>query len=520
MKYYLGIDVGTGSARAGLFDENGALLATAKHDIKMHHPHTGWAEQSTVDIWQAVCHAVRQTLTAAALPGDAVTAIGFDATCSLALADSDFQPLALNDSGCDVIVWMDQRAVHEAAACSATGAEPLHYVGGTMSPEMQMPKLLWLKRNRPDLWAKLGYAGDLSDWLTRQATGHNTRSTCTLTCKWGYMPHHTPGWDRGFLAQIGMEDVLERAQLPETAAPVGSAIGTLTTQAAAELGLHPGCIVSAGMIDAHAGAVLSFALVAPSAIPHTLGLVAGTSNCHMALNPQALTVPGVWGPYRGVVLPDYWLNEGGQTASGALLEHLIANYRGADNYQPDIHGNIAQALLADYDSGRDPAPATHILPDFIGNRSPYADPSLRGVISGLTFTDAATTFRHTYWAAATAIAYGTRAIMARMSEHGYQFRHIVLTGGHAKSPLLTALYADATGCDLILPDCDEPVLLGSAMTACAAAHGGDLPRALQQLAPSSRILPANPMRQALHQARYEHFSALYRNYQSRPRAAS
>ena len=140
--------------------------------------------------------------------------------------------------------------------------------------------------------------------------------------------------------------------------------------------------------------------------------------------------------------------------------------------------------------------------------------------SGLTFTDAETTFRHTYWAAATAIAYGTRAIMARMSEHGYQFRHIVLTGGHAKSPLLTALYADATGCDLILPDCDEPVLLGSAMTACAAAHGGDLPRALQQLAPSSRILPANPMRQALHQARYEHFSALYRNYQSRPRTVS
>ena len=389
-----------------------------------------------------------------------------------------------------------------------------------MSPEMQMPKLLWLKRNRPDLWAKLGYAGDLSDWLTRQATGHNTRSTCTLTCKWGYMPHRTPGWDRGFLAQIGMEDVLERAQLPETAAPVGSAIGTLTTQAAAELGLHPGCIVSAGMIDAHAGAVLSFALVAPSAIPHTLGLVAGTSNCHMALNPQALTVPGVWGPYRGVVLPDYWLNEGGQTASGALLEHLIANYRGADNYQPDIHGNIAQALLADYDSGRDPAPATHILPDFIGNRSPYADPSLRGVISGLTFTDAETTFRHTYWAAATAIAYGTRAIMARMSEHGYSFRQIVLTGGHAKSPLLTALYADATACDLILPDCDEPVLLGSAMTACAAAHGGDLPLALQQLAPGSRILPANPARKALHQARYEHFTALYRDYQNRPRAAS
>lgn len=510
MKHYLGIDVGTGSARAGLFSADGTLLATARHDIRMHRPYPDRAEQSTADIWQAVCRSVREALGKAAIPAESVAAIGFDATCSLALADRDFNPLPLAaDNDCDVIVWMDQRAVAEAAECSATGCEPLDYVGGTMSPEMQMPKLLWLKRHRPDLWERLGYAGDLSDWLTRKATGKNTRSVCTLTCKWGFMPHKNPSWDNNFLTKIGMEDVLMRANLPQSAAPVGSAIGTLTAQAAAELGLHENCTVSAGMIDAHAAAVLSFALVEDKDIPHTLGLVAGTSNCHMALHGDALPVPGVWGPYCGVVLPGHWLNEGGQTTTGALLEHLITILRGSDAYLPDIHAAVGRELLERYAQGTDPAPDTHILPDFLGNRSPHADPAIRGILSGLTFTDAQETFRDLYWAAASAIACGTRAIMERMESRGYRFRHIVLTGGHAKSPLLVRLYADTTGCGLILPDTDEPVLLGSAMCACAADHGGDLQTALQSLAPDSHILAANPATRALHNARYARFSDLY-----------
>lgn len=514
MNYYFGIDVGTGSARAGLFDETGKLIGSAKHDIQMTRPHTGWAEQSTRDIWHAVCYSVQEVLKHSQISPAHVKAIGFDATCSLALADKDFQALSIAEDGNerDVIVWMDQRAVTEAKECSATGCEPLNYVGGTMSPEMQMPKLLWLKRHRPDIWAKLGYAGDLSDWLTRKATGKNDRSICTLTCKWGFMPHKSASWDSAFLSKLDLNDVIERAQLPETASLVGRAIGTLTAQSASELGLSEDCVVSAGMIDAHAGAVLSFALVGDDEKPQTLGLVAGTSNCHMALNPKQILVSGVWGPYHGAVLPEYWLNEGGQTTTGALLEHLIQNFKGSEVYQPDIHGRVSEALLNEY-CENDPAPNTHILPDFLGNRSPHANPDVRGVISGLTFTTSEETFRQVYWAGATAIAYGTRAIMERMSENGYEFKQIVLTGGHAKSPLLTQLYADATGCDLILPDTDEPVLLGSAMTACSA-HLGDFKRALAQMKPSSHLLKANPNQEALHQRRYEQFLKLYAHDQA------
>lgn len=513
MKHYIGIDVGTGSARAGIFNETGTLLGVAKHNIAMTRPQPTWAEQSTSDIWHAIAIAIKGALQQSGLSGADINAVGFDATCSLALADKDFQPLSIAEDNNvrDVIVWMDQRAVAEAKACCETGAEPLDYVGGTMSPEMQMPKLLWLKRHRPELWTQLGYAGDLSDWLTRKATGSNARSVCTLTCKWGFMPHKSPSWDSDFLAQLDLSDVRERANLPDTAMPVGSSIGTLTAQAAEDLGLTTDCVVSAGMIDAHAAAVLSFSLLRPDAIPETLGLVAGTSNCHMAMHTDSLLVPGVWGPYHGVVHPNYWLNEGGQTTTGALLEHLIQSYRGADEFLPDIHANVSKALLEFYQKGVDPAPETDILPDFLGNRSPHADPNLRGVISGLSFTTTKETFAHTYWAAACAIAYGTRAIIERMQDNGYQFKRIVLTGGHAKSPLLTRLYADTTGCDLLLPQTDEPVLLGSAMTACASAHGGDLSEAMK-LAPAVEHFAYESDKKALHDKRYERFEKLYRHY--------
>ncbi len=512
MKYYIGVDVGTGSARAGVFDEKGNQLGLAKCEITTVNPQIGWAEQSSHNIWKAVCFSVKNAINKSKLKSTDITAIGFDATCSLALADKNFNPLSLSsDSERDVILWMDQRAVTEAQECSNTNTEPLNYVGGTMSPEMQMPKLLWLKRNRPDIWNKLGYAGDLSDWLTRKATGSNARSVCTLTCKWGFMPHKNESWDKEFLSAIDLCDVIEKADLPQKAEPVGAAIGYLTQQAAYDLGLHTNCIVSAGMIDAHAGAVVSFSLLKSEKISQTLGLVAGTSNCHMALNDKMLSIAGVWGPYQGVVKSDYWLNEGGQTATGALLEYLIQNYKGADNYLPDIHNSVSKELYSEYMNNNDPAPNVHILPDFIGNRAPYADPTLRGVISGLTFTTAQETFKQIYWAAACSIAYGTRAIMERMQENGYDFEQIVLTGGHSKSNLLKQLYADATGCDLILPKVDEPVLLGSAMTACAATFQGSFEQALK-LAPSVEYFYCDKSKKDFHNKRYQSFKLLYKHY--------
>ena len=95
---FLGIDVGTGSARAGLFDDTGRMLASAKHDICMWREAGSIVEQSSDDIWQAVCASVRGALAKAEVAPSAVAGIGFDATCSLVVLGPGGQPVSVSFS--------------------------------------------------------------------------------------------------------------------------------------------------------------------------------------------------------------------------------------------------------------------------------------------------------------------------------------------------------------------------------------------------------------------------------------
>src|SRR3981081_2675108 len=147
---FIGIDVGTSSARAGVFDEKGSLLSTARHPITVWHEAGTVVEQSSSDIWAACVASVRAAMAEAALPPSAVRGIGFDATCSLVVLDTAANPITVSTSGDDgrnVIVWMDHRATAEARSINDTQDDVLRYVGGSVSPEMEIPKLLWLKRH-------------------------------------------------------------------------------------------------------------------------------------------------------------------------------------------------------------------------------------------------------------------------------------------------------------------------------------------------------------------------------------
>jgi FGGY-family pentulose kinase len=187
--FYLGIDVGTGSARAGIFDASGTMRGMGVEPIQIWRPQEDFVEQSSDDIWQACGRAVRAALAEAELEGRQIRGIGFDATCSLVALGAGDAPLTVSPSGDDrqnVIVWMDHRAVDQAARITATQHEVLRYVGGIISPEMEPPKLLWLKEHMPDTWKRAARFFDLPDFLSYRATGIDTRSMCTTVCKWTY----------------------------------------------------------------------------------------------------------------------------------------------------------------------------------------------------------------------------------------------------------------------------------------------------------------------------------------------
>ncbi len=511
-KFVCAVDVGTASVRAGLFTPAGHMLSRAVRAIGLHEGSDGQAEQSSGDIWNAVCDAVKAARSEAGIEAAAVAAIAFDATCSLVLLDQAGAPMALGPDGRDTIAWFDHRAVQEAAHITGIAHRVIDHVGGTMSPEMQTPKLLWLKRHRPELWARLGHAMDLTDFLSWRASGSPVRSLCTLTAKWTYLPDEG-GWQDGFLAAAGLDDLRQRANLDTGVLPPGTAAGALTGKAAVELGLAKGTVVATGLIDAFAGTLGILGGCAPDRIGSTLGLIAGTSSCMMAMTTAPVMARGIWGPFKDAILPGFHVSEGGQSATGATFDHVL-RWFGRTSDTPDaLHARVVDrlhVLLAE----RGPALGNtlHVLPDFNGNRSPLADPFARAVISGLTLDTSFDALCILYWRAGVGLAAGLRQIAGHMGEEGQPVERVHVAGGHLRNPLLIQLYADMTGLPLFVPDEPDAVLLGTAMLAGAAGglHSGLMAAAQAMAAPLSVVRP-DPARRAACDRDYRAFLAMQRH---------
>ncbi|CDZ70253.1 FGGY-family pentulose kinase [Neorhizobium galegae bv. orientalis] len=480
--HLVAVDIGTGSARAGVFDRDGRLLAKAKHPILMFRPKQNHAEHDSEDIWAATCRSVREAMAEAGMTADRVAAIGFDATCSLVARDREGRPLSVSTTGKanhDTIVWLDHRAIRQAEQLSATGHKVLEFSGGSLSPEMEMPKLMWLKQHLPQSWARAGYFFDLADFLTWKATGSAARSRCTLTAKWNYLAHEKPGWSADYLALAGLEDLLEKGGLPDDTIGAGTSVGGLSRQAAEELGLDTKVQVAPGMIDAYAGAFgvlggVSGGASEGSKLETSVALIGGTSSCIVAFTKDSKPGRSLWGPYYEAILPGHWLVEGGQSAAGALLDHIVMMHAAGGEPTAELHGRIiARVGELRAETEGDIAPNLHVLPDFHGNRSPLADPHATGVISGLTLDTSFDGLCRLYWRTCVSIALGIRHILDALSDYGYRFETLHVTGGHVNNPLLIELYADVTGRKVVIPENRDAVLLGTAMAAAVAGgvHG-------------------------------------------------
>ncbi|PSN39166.1 FGGY carbohydrate kinase domain-containing protein [Blattella germanica] len=418
--YFVGVDVGTGSVRAAVVSTSGKLLHVSAKDTKTWSPKAGYFEQSTDDIWQAICHVVKDVTRH--VPREAVKGIGFDATCSLAVIDKEGNPLSVSNNEQNVILWLDHRAVEEAEYINSLKHPVLKYVGGKISLEMETPKLLWLKKNlREQCWNKAGYFFDLPDYLTWKATGSDSSGN--------------NGWDEKYFNQIGLSDLMENnwkkigTVVKEPGSPCGSGI---SPEAAKELGLVPGTPVGTSIIDAHAGG---------------LGMIGCSAG---SVNHEFHTRLG------------YWLSEGGQSATGKLVDHII-----------DTHPATA-AVKAKID--------IHIWPDFHGNRSPLADPSLLGMYGTLHIIDALRSANHS------------------------EIESVLICGGLSRNSLFVQTQADVTRLPVLCPKESESVLVGAAILgACAAGAFADIQTAIQEMGGQADIVNPNKEEYRYHEKKYEVF---------------
>ncbi len=506
---FIGVDVGTGSARAGVFSADGRLLGTARHDIRTWREGADIVEQSSDDIWAACAHAVRAAVAQAAVSADAVCGLSFDATCSLVLLDRRMRPLAASTSGDaarNIIVWMDHRAAEQARAINATGDQVLDFVGGAISPEMQTPKLLWLKQHLPRTFDAAGQFLDLTDYLTWRATGSLARSVCTVTCKWTYLAHERR-WSDAYFRRIGLGEIVDDGYVrigTEIVEPGTALTQGLTITAAASLGLRAGTPVGAGLIDAHAGGVGSIGGRGQDGTPQSperrIAFIMGTSACAMAVTRTQRFVPGVWGPYYSAMIPGLWLAEGGQSAAGAAIDFLVrlhpayaATAAEAEQRDTSVLGVLegeAMARAGGASAVALLASSVHVLPDFLGNRSPFADPDARAVLAGLPLDDSRDGLLQLYVAGLCGLGYGAAQILDALAGRDIALDTIVMCGGAAKSKLTRQIIADATGLSVVLPETAEPVLLGAAMLGAVAAGAvADLGAAMATMSRDAATTP-------------------------------
>ncbi|XP_014245143.1 FGGY carbohydrate kinase domain-containing protein isoform X2 [Cimex lectularius] len=460
---FIGVDVGTGSTRAALVNLNGKILKQACRPIQIWTPTPNYFQQSSQDIWKACCHTIKEITKD--IDPKCIKGIGFDATCSLAVVDKNGDPVSISPKGekdQNVIMWMDHRAKKEADFINLTKHRVLESVGGKVSLEMEIPKLLWLKKNCKKCWEEADLFLDLPDFLTWKATGSQSRSLCSVVCKWMYeaTPTEKGRWNKEFFDEIGLSDLCDNdfyriGQVIKT--PGEPCEDGLSKNIAEELNLIPGIAVGTSIIDAHAGGLGLIGCKVdnnPIDLTTRLSLICGTSTCHMAVNKTRLFVQGVWGPYYSAMIPGLWLNEAGQSATGKLIDHIIDSHPATAKMKEKLQSGtriidhlnaLVKELAAKSNKSFDSLTENiHIWPDFHGNRSPIADPTLKGM-------------------------YGTRHIMEVMQEKGYIFDSILACGGLSKNELFLKSQANIVSKSVLIPEEAESVLIGAAILGATAS---------------------------------------------------
>lgn len=495
--YYIGVDVGSGSVRACLV-QDGVLLAESERPISREELKPNHITQSSVLIWKMICNTVQNAVKEGGINGSDVLAIAFDATCSLVMIDGNNEPMAVgpnfDNKEQDIIMWMDHRATKETTFINTIAKEDkcLKYVGGGMSVEMELPKIKWLQNQTSIKDAKFF---DLPDYLTFKATGNETRSLCSTVCKQGLLPvgvdGSVTGWSKEFLEKVQLDELIENdfqalgGSISEDNIflSAGQPVGTLNTKAAVELGLSESCVVSSGIIDAYSGWVGTVGSNEPfktidsgnicdneaiksseqqPKMTERLAMVAGTSTCHIIISENGVNVAGVWGPYKDILVPGYWVTEGGQSCTGALLNYILTTHPAykelcenlGESESPYDYLNKMLYSLQDKQSQKSLLNLTKtifVYGDFHGNRSPLSDPEMRATIVGQSLDVSIESLALLYLASCEFIALQTRHILDTMIKAGHSIKRIYMSGSQAKNGLLMNLIVKATGLDIIIP---------------------------------------------------------------------
>lgn len=487
---YIGLDVGTTGSKATVISHNGQALASAYREYNLRFPAPGWVELRPADVWEAVKAVLKEVVAACDAPiealatasfGEAVVCIGRDGK---SVCDSIFFTDVRGSGELD-----DLRAQVDADELMRTSGMPINFM-------FTLPKLLWLKKHRPEVLEKtekiLPYSGFIAYMLSGEATADGSLASRTLL-----FDRFKGDWNDKTLEAFGFS----RAWLPRYV-PAGHPVGRMLDSVARELGIAGNPVIVSGVHDQIAAALGAGALHPGQAAD---GI--GSAECISCVLPDEMNLKGMF-RYNICAEP--------HAVPGRYLALVFNNTAGAalkwyrDQFAAELRDRCRAEGKSAYDElnkslGDAPSPVL-FLPHLGGTGTPHMDAEAKGMLAGLTL---GTTAADVYRAILEGMAYEMRINLELLSRFGMRFDALMAGGGGA-SPEALQIRADIFGLPITRTREAQAGTVGMAML-CGLATGqfASFDEAAQALVHAGETFEPRSDHKAEYDERFAQYKRMY-----------
>lgn len=445
MELLLGIDIGTSSCKIDAFDSNGNSIMHESHTYKIHKPHMNWAEQDPEDWWLAVCSLLKKMTAFLYGKGHTIVGIGIDGQ-GWSMVPIDKMGTVLHNSP----IWMDHRAQDICTRFKQEiGEDNIFAISGNpMEPTYSLPKLLWLKEHKPEIYEKTDKVLQASSYIVYKLTQSITQDISqgyALQC----FDIKNGKWHDDLIKAFG----ISRSYLPEIVNS-DEIVGHITQDASVRTGLKTGIPVVAGGLDAACG-TLGVGVFQHGDVQEQGGQAEGMSICLDSCIADPKLILGFH------VVPGKWLLQGGTVGGGGVHDWVKNNICLSDEHITS-NDNIYQqmdSLAQTIPPGSD---GVVFLPYMAGERSPIWDPYAKAVYYGLDYSK---TKGHLIRATQEAVAFSLKHNLDHAERSGAKVDILYAMGGSANSSFWTQMKADITGKKIIVSASDSATTLGAAILA-------------------------------------------------------
>ncbi|MBU3181287.1 xylulokinase [Clostridium psychrophilum] len=438
---FLGIDLGTSSVKIIIMNQSGDIVDSTSKDYDVSFPKEGWAEQNPEDWWESTKQGIKELLCNGNIKSEDITGISFSGQMhGLVLLDKNEKVLM------PAILWCDQRTQKQCDYLNNKfGQDKLSkYTGNKALTGFTLPKVLWVKENKPEIYKKIAHMMLPKDFISFKLTGNYSTDVSDASGTLMFDVENRK-WSKEII------DIFEidKEVLPKVYES-WKGVGNISSQAAKETGLSTKTLVMAGAGDQAAGAVGSGTVETG-----ILSVALGTSGVVFACDEK-------FSVDRENRLHSFCHSNGKWHQMGVMLSAASCLKWWVENVNIDIKEDAFNKLLCEAENAPVGSNKLLFLPYLMGERTPHNDPNARGSFIGLNITHKRGDMTR---AILEGVCFGLRDSLEILRSLNVEVKEVRVSGGGSKSKLWRQILADIFNLDVLVTNSKEGPAYGASILA-------------------------------------------------------